>query len=312
MVKIIGVDFSGAQTDKNTWITEAELNSVTRTLKLDVCESIQRNKLTERLKKYDYSVAAMDFPFSVPKTFAEYLGHPSSKMHDLWACIADMCLNEFIAKRNCFVGDDKKREYLRAGDLHVSGCYSCLHDTNPNMVPMTFYGMRMLHQLHTDQSGRGFEVPPLQGMGTRCPVLLEVMPGAVLHSLGLPEKNPGKAYKKPKDETAKERRKEILGGLEQRSKIKLPNLAAGCYSKGIENHDCLDSLVAAVAAAMWALDKSQFRCPSKTRTVRESGASPQRLQRGSPGIKDFKECDAARLEGWLYAPTPIRQNSSQP
>ena len=307
MTQVIGVDFSGAQTDKNTWITEAELTvdtPDTPILKLNGSKSIRRNDLTKRLGEGDYSVAAMDFPFSVPRAFAEYLVCQPSAMPELWRTVGEMCLNEFIDKRNCYVGDDRQREHLRAGDLHASGCFSCLHDTNPNMIPMTYYGMKMLHELHTQASGPGFKIPPLQITAGACPVLLEVMPGAILQSLRLPEKNPGKAYKR-KDEKAKARREEILDGLEKRSKIRLPNLKNGNYEDCVENHDRLDSVVATVAAAMWELGSSRFRCPSKTYTVNNSGVNYQRLRRTSPGVQDLIEFEAAQLEGWLYAPNPI-------
>ena len=216
----------------------------------------------------------------------------------LWQVVANICLNEFIDKRNQFVGDDRSNETLRAGDLHLTGCYSCLHDVNPNMVPMTFYGMKMLHNLWE----AGCRVPPLSDSnGRKGPTLLETMPGAVLQSFNLPRTNSGKAYKKS-DTNAKDRRKEILNNLAEKSDVKLPNLAGKFYDECLKNHDCLDSVVAAVAGAIWAMDKTRFRCPRSTVIVAESGARPQRLHRASPGAMAMTELDAARKEGWIYVP----------
>ena len=48
-----------------------------------------------------------------------------------------------------------------------------------------------------------------------------------------------------------------------KSKINLPNLKGKFSDMCRENHDCLDSVVAAVGAAMWAKDKFRFERPSK-------------------------------------------------
>ena len=303
--KIVGVDFSGAQSDRNTWITEGEINPEIGILKLQSCKSIKRKKLTERLQRRDYAVAALDFPFSVPMAFADYLGHTSSQMPDLWACVANICLDEFIEKRNCFVGENKTKEYLRVGDLHVSGCYSCLHDTNPNMVPMTYYGMKMLNQLHTPRSEYDFEVPPFSQTDSSCPVLLEVMPGAALNRFGLPATNPGKAYKKKKDNKARNRRKEIIDNLADKSGIVLCNLdhyRQTCH----DNDDALDSMVAAVVAALWAIEENEsaFERPQKDLPVSKAVAKYKGKRKISPGIGCLTEEEAAKKEGWIYVPKP--------
>ena len=300
---IVGVDFSGAQGDKNTWITEGKLNG--DNLKINFACSIKRNDLTEHLKnlKGD-TVAALDFPFGIPIAFAEELCPSRLEMPDLWKAVSQMCLNDFLDQRNKFVAEDKTKEFLRVGDIHIPGCYSCLHDVNPNMVPMTFYGMKMLHELWES----GCKVPPVSNPADcKGTVLLETMPGAVLWSLRLPEKNSGKAYKK-RGEPAQTRRKQILNGLDRRSKINLPVLKmdnSQIYRKCLENHDCLDSVVAAVGAAMWA-NKFEFKHPSDARVVTESVSdstvNSRRKARGSPGLDTMIELKAALREGWIYIP----------
>ena len=297
--QILGVDFSGARSDKNTWITKGWLTG--NALSIERCCSIRRNELTDFLKTLgSNAVAGLDFPFGVPLGFAHILTTRASTMPDVWAAVGDMCLDDFIDKRNEFVGDARKKELLRAGDIHFPGCYSSLHDVNPNMVPMTFYGMKMLYQLREDYG----EVPPLREGGRDGPLLLETMPGAILWSLNLPAKNSGKGYKTARD--ALQRRKEILNGLGPQSGITLSyrdgNITKGC----LENHDGLDSLVAAVGAAMWVQPQRDFREPDGERTVEEVAAGSSRLSRASPNVRDMVEIDAARLEGWIYAPLPNR------
>ena len=255
---VLGVDFSGAKEDKNTCLAEAELSVDEQghsTLNIKDCNPIKRAALTEFLKDVPKgAVAALDFPFSVPIAFANYLGQPSEEMPNLWDCVASMDLDEFVEKRNAFVGNDKTKEYLRIGDLHFSGPFSCLHDTNPNMVPMTFYGMRMLHHLWVSNR---FEVPPLEGAGYSSPVLLEVMPGAALTAYKLLPKFKG--YKSVKYKAAaKEKRTEIFQELpdvlESHFGVKV-NYYGHIQKKCEDSDHCLDSVVASTVAAIWAMDK---------------------------------------------------------
>ncbi len=294
--QVLGVDFSGAKDDKNTWITEGLLTG--NTLRIQCSRSIKRNELTGFLKTLGGNVVAgLDFPFGVPLDFASVLAPGASTMPEVWAAVGNTCLDDFIDKRNRFVGDNRQRELLRAGDIHFPGCYSCLHDVNPNMVPMTYYGMKMLNRLRESYG----EVPPLPREDRDGPVLLETMPGAILWSLKLPAKNSGKSYKTAKD--ALERREEILNGLRHQSGISLSYFHGKITETCLDNHDCLDSLVAAVGAAMWVQSKRGFREPDCGRTVANAAHGSKRLDRASPTVGDMTELDAARLEGWLYAPT---------
>ena len=299
MVRVIGVDFSGAGKDDevgNTWITEGLVDQSALTLNKPV--SISRENLTERLKRRDYSVAAMDFPFSVPKDLAKGWDQNAREMPELWSAVASMKLCTFRAKIKSYAQkkENGKKHPLRIGDLYSTKPLSCL---NSRMVPMTFYGMKMLHRL--DASEETFQIPPLGSSDQKAPLLLEVMPGAALEALSLPSERYKEVTKTIKKGEINSNRKKILNGLERKSKIKLNNL--DCYSKIFQSHhDAIDSLVAVVVAAMWELDKP-FRCPSETSTVKEASASPQRLRRISPGINHWKERDVARLEGWIYVPS---------
>ncbi len=110
-------------------------------------------------------------------------------------------------------------------------------------------------------------------------MLLEAMPGAALRALGLPFKG----YKK--GVRAQQLRHTILDGLAEKSGLQLPNLS-DFYDLGMAIHDGLDSLVAAVVAALWAQDPAKFRRPA------------------TEGEEEFDP--RVMLEGWLYAPVYIR------
>ena len=226
------------------------------------------------------AVAALDFPFGVPRAFAEFLSGeaPPRDMTNVWQTVSILTSAEFVARRDQFVGQRpdlplSQREPRRAGDLaHHRESYSPLHTVNPNMLPMTYEGIRMLQRWHEEIPDR-WHVPPLEprGFASDRVTLLELMPGALLKSIGLPYKG----YKKGR--AALERRDDILGNLAQASGVDLPNLdrvRLACRA----NDDCLDAVVAAVGASAWAKDTSRFHHP------------------------DSDELADARLEGWIYVP----------
>ena len=174
-----------------------------------------------------------------------------------------------MSLRDDYVG--RQGEPKRLGDSYHPESYSCLHKVNPNMVPMTFYGMKMLAGLWP----KGCVVPPLQLQNMGRAVLLEAMPGAALRAFGLPYKG----YKGGM--TALNKRSQILEGLARCSGISLPNLEE-FRQLCLVSHDCLDAVVAAVIAALWRTGPDLFRHPD---TV-----GPE-----APNM-------AAAIEGWLYAP----------
>ena len=166
-------------------------------------------------------------------------------------------------------------ELKRSGDArHFPESYSPLHRVNPNMLPMTYEGIRLLHRWREDHPRR-WQVPPLEPPAppARTVTLLELMPGAFLKAVGLP----CKGYKKGR--RASELREKITGALADASGVRLPGLDSlrmGCHANG----DFLDAVVAAVGAACWARNTDRFRHPQPD------------------------ELALARLEGWIYVPYP--------
>jgi Protein of unknown function (DUF429) len=275
-MEIIGVDFSGAKSDQHTWLARGFLDN--GALELRDCRPIGRAQLTDLLSGLpDEAVAALDFPFSVPLSFARFWKPEAASMPDLWTAAAAMELEEFIALRDEFVV--QHGELKRQADIYHPECYSCLHKANPNLVPMTFRGMQMLHQLWADGCDGSINVPPLAPPPGRTAILLEAMPGAALKAFRLPYKG----YKN--GARALTLRQKILDGLTCIPLARLENLE-GFRRLCLGRHDALDSVVAAVVAALWARDPSVFRCPPSE---------------GSPGFDP-----GTLLEGWLYAPVFIR------
>ena len=271
-MEIAGVDFSGAKTDNRTWVTSGRLEG--SILDLADCRAVPRARLAELLLELpEGSVAALDFPFSVPRTFAHYWQPGAASMPELWDATSKMDLGQFLALRDDFVA--RWGEPKRLCDTRFPECYSCLHKANPNMVPMTFYGMKMLGPLWL----AGCAVPPLASGQANRAVLLEAMPGAALKAMGLPHKG----YKKGTN--ALQLRQRILDGLEERSTIRIPNLSQ-FREQCLVSDDALDSVVAVVIAALWATDPAYFWRPSLQHTT-----EPDSI---------------AILEGWLYAPVFLK------
>ena len=280
-MEIVGVDFSGARSDDRTWTARGRLDG--RTLELQSCAPVSRAELERVLLSLPGdAVAALDFPFSVPQEFARFWTPGAIAMPDLWAAVSMMELDDFWALRESFAarfGEKMTSQLKRRCDTFFTEAYSCLHKVNPNMVPMTFYGMQMLARL-----GRaGCVVPPLEPPAEGKALLLEAMPGAALRAFKLPFKG----YKNGVNAGIK--RRQILDGLTGRSGLLLPNLAE--FSDGcLKSHDCLDAVVAAVTAALWARDPRLFLRPAL-----EQGEGPDSV---------------SLLEGWLYAPVFVASNEA--
>ena len=281
MTTIIGVDFSGHRDDRNTWVARARLDPA-GILRFTGVHPTRRADLYHLLTAIPTpAVVALDFPFGVPGEFASQICRhlPPSDMREVWRIMDGMAYEDFLTLRETFLTaradlPQLQREPKRAGDRrHHPESYSPLHSVNPNMLPMTFLGMQMLHRWHREYPSRWW-VPPLPATASDPDVtLLELMPGALLKTLGLPYKG----YKRGMH--AAERREEILDHLASASGVPTPNLEPvrlGCLA----NDDCLDSVVAAVGAACWAVDSGRFR---------------------HPGVDEMA---AAKLEGWIYVPLP--------
>jgi hypothetical protein len=83
-MKIIGVDFSGARADRNTWMARGVADGPMLTLA--ECQPISRAALSDLLAgATGPTVAALDLPFSVPQAFAEFWAPQAQTMPDLWA-----------------------------------------------------------------------------------------------------------------------------------------------------------------------------------------------------------------------------------
>ena len=268
---IMGVDFSGAKVEGKTWVAKGCLSSDGQ-MAINHVQPVLREDLIDILTNVPVAtVVALDFPFGLPRVFLESLNYESlnfdfKTMKSVWPRISEMGLADYRQRCKAFGWHPK-----RAGDSHYPVSMSAL---NTRLVPMTYHGIRMLHGLDQESPDRWW-IPPLDCCGSPDDkvTLLEVMPGAFLRAIGFDHATV-KGYKDAK--AALETRDHIIGNLAACANVKLPNLAD--YRWGFRaNEDCLDAVIAAIAAASWALG-TPFLHPTEA------------------------ELMDARLEGWIYAP----------
>ncbi len=261
---IWGVDFSGAKDDRNTWVAQGVLTEG-GLLRIDRVLPMRREDLFHWLTTVTPpAVAAIDFPFGLPEQVVKGIHGDAIDMSHVWCKVSGMNLECLKS-----VGKNLKR----SSDDRFPGSLAPL---NIRMASMTYSGMNMLHKLHTDHPGRWY-VPPLELIGEESDkvTLLEVMPGAVLERVGF-QRVVAKGYKNAKDAFAN--RDLIISELADKADLEFENFSAVCLGCRA-NDDCLDSVIALVAAALWTRCRSQFDCPDDNNEL-------------------------AKLEGWIYAPKP--------
>ena len=182
---VIGVDFSGAKQDANTWMASGVLRS--DGLQVNDIRSVTRDELLALLRKPRREPW---LPWTSPSLFLNPSPTCWQALQTTWLMFGrawPTCpMEEFIALRDTFVAEHG--ELRRECDLSHGEAFSVLHKANPNMLPMTLRGMQMLHRLQAPNVRVLCQDKP----GPAKLTVLECMPGATLKGLRLPYK----AYKK--------------------------------------------------------------------------------------------------------------------
>ena len=275
---IVGVDFSGDEKNNSTWMTTGDLRD--GALELKSCERLSKKRgdahqyLEKRLRAFllGGAIVAMDFPFGVPQAFADTGFCPNaSKISDLWEAanskgdLKDYLEGEDGLKNRLQKGNLKEfMKCKRTADKELPESYSPLNPAQPNMLPMTLYGMQMLYRLW-NAPDLDFHVPLRNDANRKGPLLMEVMPGAALYAFRLPHKT----YKKHFN--ALQERQKIFDELSTRFDISILNLSK-FRDHCMFSDDALDSIVAAVVAAKWARgDEFQHPNPNANSIVQVEG-----------------------------------------
>ena len=292
--QIVGVDFSGAGTNTaegKTWLTSGVLRR--NTLTLEETKPVSRHALAQLLTNAEApTIAAMDFPFSVPVRFLEHWVQHDAKvatattMPELWQSAkrltgANTCLIDWCAKFK-----DEKGKQLHPKRYCEEHYPKSKSPMNKRMIPMTFRGMQMLDDVWRCKAKK-FSIPNLLEGSPGAPVVLEVTPGLTLALL----------LKFHKAKLKKGGYKELKSGipvLQNRRTIFEMLRGSGLLKiNGLERwreeflvfDDCIDSVLAAVTAALW-----------KT----HSGAFPLPPSEGEP------QYERTVREGWMFVPQLAR------
>jgi hypothetical protein len=165
-IRCYGVDFSGAGADneaqKNIAIASAE--NIDGTWRVEVESNLSRNKLLDNIKTSGSSIWALDFPFSLPSGLARLWFAYVQNVQDVWTAMSSIPLSFvrlMVAAQNTedinstYVHDnvlnlvqttkpfrypsETKCEPKRKTD-HNFGGQSCIHSTQPDMIPMVYNG----------------------------------------------------------------------------------------------------------------------------------------------------------------------------
>ncbi|MFH1807629.1 MAG: hypothetical protein ABIJ09_02700 [Pseudomonadota bacterium] len=148
------------------------------------------HELVEVLVKLRPSVAAFDFPFSIPSSllasleFARLVG--LERALETW-----LALNEFVASMltlqprldySAFKGWRGRDFWLKRQTDVLAGAQPPLKDSYQVLFNMTLLGNALLHEL---RSRAGYRVLPFDRPG-KGPVAVEVYPGLAMRTLGCP------------------------------------------------------------------------------------------------------------------------------
>jgi hypothetical protein len=289
-----GVDFSGAKSTPNdTWLVTGHLGS----LGLEVASVKNPGSLAlaaELDSLSEMRACGLDFPFSLPIDFMRYLARKLEcdefqEWQELALKLVFMTYEDFAAIANEFEAT-KRFTDKNAGRQAKSP----IHQVNPNMVPMTFHGIRLLARLNPSR----YSVIPFQSPSPSSCTLLEVYPREILWLLGVPDQGYKTKDKKTNEKTLAVRRQIVDGLLNIRERggqkyQDCPRLNMTNAIKGqvIASDHALDALVACYAAGLYFANPELF-----------------------PDPLDFdNEC--VLTEGWIYAPSKLKNREgtfSQP
>lgn len=281
-----GVDYSGAKDVPNeTWLAVGRLSGLG--LEITTLKKVGSHQLAPELQSLHLSALGLDFPFSLPADFIDYVAtkqvrEPFQTWQDLVEALVFTSFDDFVQ----MVKDFKKESKRLTDQNYKALAQSPLHRGNPSMVQMTYQGMRLLASLDPSK----YSVIPFHDPKPHTCSVLEVFPRAMLWCLGLPDS--GYKSREKKDQPKVEAlRQQILTGLVQLREKKgilckdYPRLSFDnkIRSLALESDHALDAMIACYSAAVWLSTPQVFDDPFS--------------------------CDDVNvlLEGWIFAPVKTRQ-----
>ena len=246
--RFAGADYSGDMRDprRATWLAIVELfGDALHILRLQPTgrHGLQRALRSPDRELMDVEAIGLDFPFGLPKPFAESLVGRPLEPGDWWHVAQRM---EHLTRPAYLIALEEFRneagELKRLTDERCRAC-SPLHRVNPDLGPMTYHGMRMIGEDRSRYALRPFET----ALGR---LLLEVYPGAVVRDLDL-----GGAR-------GKKRIPAIVAALETHAELPV-TFDEATRSSCLGCRDALDAVIAARAAAAAVMRGEVDRTPEE-------------------------------------------------
>lgn len=288
---VAGVDYSGAKNVPNeTWLVTGEIESLgfyVRTVKNTGSHGLAKE--LESLK--EVQTCGLDFPFCFPIEFLKFLAKKLEREDfEDWQQVAEALVFMDFEKLQAWVAEYGISPLRYTDSKSLRTAKSPLHHVNPNMVPMTFQGMRFLATLNPDK----YTILPFQDRkGKKTCTLIEVYPREILYILGLPDQG-YKSKDKKNAEKAHQLRRDILDGLinlREKGGKKFedcPRLHVDNSLKGmlIASDHAIDALVACYAAALFHSKPELFPDPLDSDNLN------------------------VLIEGWIYGPQKLTTNAA--
>jgi hypothetical protein len=263
-----GVNYGGDMRDPReaTWLAILELrDDRLHVVRLDATgrHGVERCLRDPDTVLMHVEAIGLDFPFSVPVEFAERLLGGAFPAEGWWALARKMGR---LSRPDYLIAVQEFREQHGESRRHTderADAFSPLHRVDPDLVPTTFHGIRMIAE---DRSR--YAVKPFESAKGR--LLLEVYPAGLVKRLALPAST-GKA-------NGRMRRQQILDALDQTDYLPVECEERNARSC-VERPHALDAVIAAQQAAVAVLSGEVERTPEEL----------------APGA-----ADRVRYEGWIY------------
>ena len=117
-MQILGIDFSGARADRNTWLTQGMLQN-DGSLVLEECRRVKRRELEDLLRNTQGARGGRPglSLLRATEVFARRLAPGAKTMRDVWQAVSKMKYDEFQNQCKEFVAHNG--EPKRIADIHL-------------------------------------------------------------------------------------------------------------------------------------------------------------------------------------------------
>ncbi len=279
---IAGADCSGSkETPNETWLAVGTLTGAG--LEISQISKVGMHALPGELAKLNLHSVGLDFPFSLPREFLDYLAEKAERAaFQEWQEVVEHLIFLPLDAFQDFVLRFKKEPKRYTDKSTLAQGLSPLHRGNPSMVQMTWHGMRMLASLSPEK----FSILPFSDPAAGHCNVLEVYPRTTLKCMGLPDTGYKSREKKDKEKMQSTRHKLLQGLLSLKDRTAVPGVPKLFLPQKFEHFvvdsdHALDALIACYATAMYVFEPSFFLDPFSCESI------------------------DVLIEGWIYEPCKL-------